>query len=770
MPTQSVAHELVQAVRVVVVGRVQGLGARPTAARVAASLGLAGGIANTSDGLLLELEGSAGELESFLRDFRSALPAGAEIDELRSEPIMPRGLVGFEIGESDGGGARGAAVPPDQVVCPRCLAEVRDASDRRHDYAFTSCTTCGPRYSILQAMPYDRAATSMGRFVVCAECLREYRAPSDRRFHAQTNACPNCGPRLVLQDADGRSFDGDAALRGAVEGLRLGKIVALLGVGGYQLLVDACSTDSARRLRERKRRPTKPLAVLIGNLEAAEQLATLNDAERTLLQSPAGPIVVVRRRAKTPLAEEIAPGVQTVGLMLPTTPLHALLCDRFSGPLVCTSANVEGEPLVYEVADATRELHGIADLWLHHDRPVIRPVDDSVVRVVGGEQCIMRMARGYAPHVLPPLPDDLPGPIVALGGEQHSAFALWNGSQAVLGSHVGDLQSSAACERWGKCLESTAELYGIEVSAADVIHDRHPDYFSTQWARRFPRCRAVQHHHAHIAAVLYEHGVWDREVLGLAWDGTGYGADGTIWGGECLRADVRDFRRIAWLRPFALLGGDAAVREPWRIAAALICDALGPEAARRRTWCGINATRFEALVTLMSRPQLAIRTSSMGRLFDGIAALTLGTSTADYESRPAMLLEESCDLASDGSYAFHWNESTGEIDWREVIVRVADDLAHETSPGTVAMRFHRAVADLAATLAAAHPELPLATSGGVFQNKVLGELLAERVGGRSAGWLRPRSIPPGDGGLAAGQLAIAAARAAMRNGQVSPCV
>ena len=770
MPTQSLTRETVQAVRIVVVGRVQGLGARPTAARVAANLRLAGSIANTADGLLLELEGPAIDLETFLHDFRDALSAGAEIDELRSTSIAPRGLVGFEIGESDGGNVRGAAVPPDQVACPQCIAEVRDLSDRHHAYAFTSCTICGPRYSILEAMPYDRATTSMRRFTMCAECSGEYRNLDDRRFHAQTNACPKCGPRLILQDADGRSLDGGAALQGAVEALRLGKVVALLGIGGYQLLADACSSAAVRLLRERKRRRTKPLAVLIGNLEAAEQLVMLNDAERTLLQSPAGPIVVVRRRAHAPLADEIASGISTVGLMFPTTPLHALLCDQFSGPLVCTSANLEGEPLVYEVASATSELRGIADVWLHHDRPVVRPVDDSVVRIIGDEPCIMRLARGYAPHALPHFPFEMPGSIVALGAEQHSAFALWNGSQAVLGPHIGDLHSVATCERWSKCLESTAELYGVDVSAAEVVHDRHPDYFTTQWARRFSRRHAVQHHHAHIAAVLYEHGVWDREVLGLAWDGTGYGDDGAIWGGECLRTDIREFRRIAWLRPFALPGGDAAVREPWRVAIALAHDALGPEAAHRLPLRGVDTSQIEALFAVMSRRHLAIRTSSMGRLFDGIAAVALGMSIADYEGRPAILLEESCDPKGPGSYTFHWNETTGEIDWRELIVRVAHDLAHGMSPGAVAMRFHRAVADLATTLAAAHPELPLVTSGGVFQNQMLGELLAERVGNRSAGWLRPTSIPPGDGGLAAGQLAIAAARAAMRNRQVSPCV
>lgn len=771
MPTESLAYESVQAVRVTIVGRVQGIGARPTAARLAEKRGLAGSIANTPDGVLLELEGAAADLTAFLQEFRDALPAGAEIRELRCEACTPRGLIGFEIRGSSGGVARAAAVPQDQAACPRCLAEVRDASDRRHAYAFTSCTSCGPRYSILEAMPYDRSTTSMRDFFMCDTCAREYRVQNDTRYHSQINACPKCGPRLTLHDAAGRSVVvGDDALRGAVEALRLGKIVALLGVGGYQLLTDACSSKAVGRLRERKRRPVKPLALLLGTLAAAEQLTLLNDAERKLLQNSAGPIVVVRRRPDAPLAVEVAPGLSSVGVMLPTTPLHAVLCDQFSGPLICTSANLEGEPLVYQSAAAGSELHEIADVLLSHDRPVIRPVDDSVVRVIGGETCIIRLARGYAPHTLPPIPYDIPEPIVALGGEQHSAFALWNGYQAALGPHIGDLQSVAACARWCECLESTAELYGVDLSAARMVHDRHPDYFSTQWSRRFTGSESVQHHHAHIAAVLYEHAVWDRQVVGLAWDGTGYGDDGTIWGGECLCADVGDFRRIAWLRPFALLGGDAAIREPWRIAAALAYDVLGPERTRRLRFGGVETSRLENMLTLMSRPRFTARTSSMGRLFDGIAALVLGTTTAAYEGRPAILLEESCDPSDDGSYAFRLNMTTGEIDWREVIAHVVEDVVKGTSPGAVAMRFHRAVADLAAELASQHPQLPLVTSGGVFQNKILGELLAARVSRRPAGWLRPRSLPPGDGGLAVGQLAIAAARAAARKGLVRKCV
>jgi len=770
VPTEPLIAAEIHAVRVRVTGRVQGLGVRPATVRLATSLNLTGSVANTAEGVLLEIQGSPLNIERFLAEYAEFLPSGTTIEQLDIETIDQCERNSFEIIRRQDKGTSAAAVPLDRVVCGACLEEIRDPLERRNDYPFTSCTACGPRYSIVERMPYDRDLTTMRRFAICPTCYAEYRSPDDRRFHAQTIACPECGPQLRFIDDRGQGAIGTQALQAAVAELRAGRIVAVLGLGGYQLLADATSQPAVRRLRERKRRLSKSLAVLVGSLAEAEQLALLNDKEQTLLADPAGPIVVVRRRAETPLAADIAPESENLGLMLPTTPLHALLCDQFSLPLVCTSGNREGEPLVFEQMQAERELAGIADAWLHHDRPISRPIDDSVVRVSSGEPCYLRLARGFAPHVLPVLPGVPEKQFVACGGEQKGAFALWNGSQAVLGPHIGDLTGAASCERWAEQLKSMTALYGISLDSAEIVHDLHPNYFTTGWASQF-RCRSVvQHHHAHIAAVLFEHQMFDSPCLGLAWDGTGHGADGTMWGGESLRATCANYQRVGWLRPFPLVGGEKAVREPWRVAVALVNDALGPEAAALLTWPNIPTSQVRALVGVAVKTQLSPQCSSMGRLFDGIAALALGVTIAKDEGRPAMLLEEACDQTVGGSYPLSWDPASGQIDWRALIVTILNERKNGAPPGAVAMRFHRAVADLANSLAREHANLPLVTSGGVFQNSVLEELLAERVAKRRAGWLRPIAVPPGDGGLAAGQLAVAAMRYKQSNERNSPCV
>jgi hydrogenase maturation protein HypF len=611
---------------------------------------------------------------------------------------------------------------------------------------------------MMEAMPYDRAATTMGAFAMCTVCSNEYSIPADRRFHSQTNACPECGPQVRLVDSSGQTLYGNQAIDAAIATLRNGHIVALKGVGGYQLLADATRADAVCRLRDRKQRKTKPLAVLVESLEAAERLTRLSEAELRLMLDPAGPIVVVRRRDENLIASNVAPGFNSIGLMLPTTPLHGIISARFGHPLVCTSGNREGEPLVYEDGHAELELRGITDVWLHHDRRIIRPIDDSVVRVIAGSTCFLRLARGYAPHVLPLPQGRLEGPVVALGGEQKTAIAIWNGAQAVLGPHVGDLTNAAACRRWDEQLESLVALYGVELESAEIIHDRHPDYFSSGWAQRYRRRQTVQHHHAHIAAVLLEHGALDREVLGLSWDGTGYGDDGTIWGGECLRATAGKYRRVARLLPFPLVGGERAIREPWRVAAALVVVSLGVDAIRRLDWPEVLPSQLSAVIDVLKRPRLCPFTSSMGRLFDGVAALALRVSAGDDEGRPAMLLEEACTRDEQGAYAFEYHVETGAIDWRPVIAAVVKDVRSGASPGVVAMRFHRGVADLVGSLSEAHANLPLVTAGGVFQNAVLGDLLVERFTSRRTSLLRGQSVPPGDGGLAAGQLAVAAGR------------
>lgn len=758
MPTKSLIADEICAVRVLLFGRVQGLGVRPALARLAEKLQLCGSVQNTANGVELELEGATEAIRQFMTGMSKCMPAGVAVDRIETLPIENTHRDEFRILDHSEVRTGLAAVPLDRVVCSQCLAEIRNSGDRRYRYPFTSCTACGPRYSIIESMPYDRPATTMRQFPMCARCDEEYRSRQNYRFHAQTNACSECGPLIRLVDGVGSLVKGNDAIKAASSGLCSGRIVALKGLGGYQLLVDATSHEAVSRLRKRKQRKTKPLVVLVGSLEQAEQLAHLSDYERKLLTDLAGPIVVVRRRTSTSLTEGIAPDFQTVGIMLPTTPLHALLCDRVGRPLVCTSGNREGEPLAYEVTESERALARIADLWLHHDRPISRPIDDSVVRVIAGETCLLRMARGYAPYVLPTPQHAINSQIIACGGEQKSSIALWNGAQAVLGPHVGDLTSISVCNRWVDQIQSLSNLYGVQPETAEVVHDRHPDYFSSGWAKQFRSHQAVQHHHAHIVAVMWEHDLLEREVLGLAWDGTGFGEDGTVWGGECLRTTSSSYQRVAWLRPFPLLGGEQAIREPWRIAVSCVHEAMGAEAVLKLDWPEISSTQLHTLLDLTVRPKLSILTSSMGRLFDAVASLVLGITVTGNEGRPAMLLEEACDPHASGTYPFSWNRKTGLIDWCPLIVAILRDLDLGETPGAIAMRFHRGVADLAVSLALAHENLPLVTSGGVFQNAVLGELLSDRLRCRRGGWFYSKYIPPGDGGLAAGQLAIAMAR------------
>ena len=424
-----------------------------------------------------------------------------------------------------------AQVPPDLVVCRRCMAELQSADDRRHEYAFTSCTDCGPRYSIIEQMPYERAQTSMGSFRLCDRCRAEYKAPSDRRFHAQTNACPDCGPQIWLRDSRGcLCARKEQAIRAAATAIRDGRIVAVRGLGGYQLVVDATLQEAVERLRQRKQRRGKPLAVMVPSLAEAMQLAQLDDAERQLLSEPAGPIVVVAARSGSELAPAVTSGLHTVGLMLPTTPLHWLLLDAVERPIVCTSANVEGDPLAYDKDSADGELGGVADCWLEHDRPIQRPIDDSVVRLMAGRSTAIRLARGYAPL---PLDVRTEQPLIALGGHQKTSVALSNGAQAVLGPHIGDLDTVAARERFVGQIKQLSELYGID--GPRLVCDQHPDYFTTQWAAEHAHdVVQVQHHHAHIVAGMLEHGWLDRQVLGVAFDGTGYGTDGNHLGRRVL--------------------------------------------------------------------------------------------------------------------------------------------------------------------------------------------------------------------------------------------
>ncbi|MEX2306244.1 MAG: carbamoyltransferase HypF [Pirellulales bacterium] len=742
--------------RLVLAGGVQGLGVRPAIFRLATQLALNGSVRNTSGGVEIEIEGPADKLNRFEDLLPSSLPAAASPVRLKSEPLTPDGREHFTILKEPSHGPLSVLMPEDRGLCPGCAEEITSRDDRRHGYPFTSCTQCGPRYTVIRAMPFERADTTMAEFPLCPACRGEYERPGDRRFHAQTTACEKCGPR-VWGKADGGSNKqyAEEALKAAVANLAAGKIVALRGLGGYQLLVDATNEAAVRRLRERKCRRAKPLAVMVASIAAARKLAHFDEHEIAAFNDPSAPIVLVRAHSGNGLAASIHPHLDTLGLMRPTTPLHAILTRDFRRPLVCTSGNREGDPLEFDVAAAEKQLAGIADFWLHHDRKIARPIDDSVVRVIAGRRVTIRLARGLAPLSL-----DLPAmpPTIAVGGFLKSAAAWSNGAQAVLGPHVGDQETLAARQRFLAHLKDWHRLYRFR--PAQLVHDMHPEYFSTQWAKKQPvRQLAVQHHHAHVVAGMLEHGWLDRRVLGVAWDGTGYGSDGTIWGGEFLVGSASGFERVARVRPFSLPGGEAAIREPWRIAVSVSRQLDRPINLALWPGWGVNAMQVESVARIVGRPQLSPVTSSAGRLIDAAAALILGIDRADFDGQAAMRLEAAADGDARGWYHFPvTDDELPELDWRPLFTGLLADQQRGVDPATLAMRFHRSLAYGIIGVCRRWSELRVVLSGGVFQNRLLTELVAEMIDSKCQKLGQPGIIPPNDGGLAAGQLAIAAAQ------------
>ncbi|MBL8851290.1 MAG: carbamoyltransferase HypF [Planctomycetaceae bacterium] len=755
MSAPSLASERT-ALRLQLVGRVQGLGVRPAVARLAQRLELAGSVRNTLQGLEIEIEGAEAEVAMFQARLLAALPNGCSVREHSAELIPVQDRIGFVIERDDSIRPLTTCVPPDMAVCSECLAESRSPSDRRAGYALISCAACGPRYSVIRTMPYERGDTSLAEFPPCPVCTEEYSSPEDRRFHAQTIACADCGPEIRAVNA-GRQVIGARcdAVAAATAALRDGWTVALRGVGGYQLLCDATNETAVARLRARKSRPAKPLALLVPSVACAEQFAFVDNAERRELVSPVNPIVLLRRKGTAALAQSIHPGLNTVGIMLPTTALHDQLVHGFGGPLVCTSGNTEGDPLEYEPAAAERNLAGIADLWLHHDRPIERPIDDSVVRVIAGRPVTIRLARGLAPLSLE-LPADRT--FMALGGHQKSAIAWCNGQQCVLGPHIGDLETLSARERFVQHISSIEQLYRFVPDA--YACDRHPGYFTSEWGMNAGApCSDVPHHQAHVAAGMLEHGLLNERVLGVAFDGTGLGADGTIWGGEFLLAQhASRMERVAHLRPFVLPGGEAAIREPWRVTVSVLQQAIGADAIATHGLGPVARGRIVPLLQLLDRTQLHTVTTSAGRLFDAAACLILGIAVAQFDGEPAMRLEDAADPADTQQYPFPLIAGEPQqLDWRPLFDALYNDCRSQVSPGAMAMRFHRAIAAGIAAVIREWPGLPVVLGGGVFQNRLLSELVVAELNDERRLCL-PGNIPPNDGGLAAGQLAIALAR------------
>lgn len=760
--------------RVAVRGLVQGVGFRPFVFTLAGELGLAGSVTNTGEGVLAEVEGSREAVDAFCRRIASDAPPLAQVASVEHAALAATGATGFTIAPSRADGPRATLIPPDVAVCADCLAELADPADRRHRHPFISCTNCGPRHTIVTGLPYDRANTTMAGFPLCPDCAREYADPADRRFHAQPVACHACGPRLALAVPGRAGRTGEDALAEARRLLAGGAILAVKGIGGYHLACDARNAGAVALLRRRKRRGDKPFALMARDLATVEGLLPLHPVERELLTGPVRPIVLLRGAAPAGL-EAVAPGSPDLGVMLPYTPLHhLLLAAPGTDLLVMTSANLSGEPIVTDDRHALAALAPLVDGWLTHDRPIHVPCEDSVVRVVDGEQLPLRRSRGYAPLPLPlPVPVR---PALAVGGDLKNTFALARDGYAWLSGHIGDMDDLATLRAFDHAVDQLGVVSGVRPDL--LVADRHPGYRSVHHAERTAAgrpVRRVQHHHAHVAAVMAEHGLDGcRPVLGVAFDGTGYGDDGAIWGGEVLLADYDGYRRLAHLAYVPLPGGDAAVERPYRTALAHLRAAGLPWAAGLPPVEACPEEELRLLERQLDRRLNCVPTSSMGRLFDAVSSLAGVCHRAGYEAQAAIELEAAAvGPGADGfgtveGYAFGLSERAGgwTAEAGPVLAAVLADLAAGAPAGLIAARFHAGVASLVRRIcAAAREEYGISTvalSGGVFANALLSSACASGLGEDGFTVLRHRRVPPNDGGLALGQLMVAARSAATR--------
>jgi len=746
--------------RIEVSGTVQGVGFRPFIYRLATELGLAGQVCNSNYGVEIELEGPRIKLDQFLRHLETDRPALSEISGIKTTPTPPAGRTSFAVRHSDTRGARTALVLPDIALCPDCLAELTNPSDRRYRYPFINCTHCGPRYSIIESLPYDRANTTMKIFPMCEECRAEYDDPADRRFHAQPNACPDCGPHPELWDNNGAVIAGfDNAMTAACEAIRQGKILAVKGLGGFQLLVDARNDEAVKILRRRKNREEKPLALMYPDLAEAGKDCHIDSVERKLLTSPAAPIVLLRRKpAGSSLSPSLAPENPYLGVMLPYTPLHYLIMHELGFPVVATSGNISDEPLCIDEHEALERLHGIADLYLVHNRPIARQVDDSVVRVVAGRELVLRNARGFAPAAFS-LDNDLP-PTLAVGAHLKNSVAIASGYQAFLSQHIGDLDNTGARRAFSRTILSLAGIYDLK--PAQTVTDLHPDYYSTRYAeeQKLP-VRAVQHHYAHVLSGMAENKLHGK-ILGVSWDGTGLGPDKTIWGGEFLVSDRKGYERVGHIRTFRLPGGDAAAREPRRTALALLFEMYGKNT---NAWKDLPiGTCFDSptLKTLLDMLDHGINspvTSSAGRLFDGVAALIGLKSINAFEGQAPMLLEyKTAGIDTDEKYAIRIDRDRRPLvfDWAPMLAGIIDDHRRGIDTALISARFHNTLAGVISEMAQII-ELPdVLLTGGCFQNKYLTEKSLACLAAAGFKAYYHRRVPPNDGGLALGQILAAA--------------
>jgi hydrogenase maturation protein HypF len=750
-------------------GAVQGVGFRPFVFRLATSLGLSGWVNNSSEGVFIEVEGVADYLKRFLQRVELEKPPLSSIHSLESSWLDSVGYVGFEIRESTRG-RKTALVLPDIATCADCLRDITHPANRRYFYPFTNCTNCGPRFSIIESLPYDRADTSMKRFRMCPECQSEYENPRDRRFHAQPNACPHCGPHLELWSAAGQVITAHRdALEAAAKSLAEGKIVAVKGLGGFHLMVRAGNATAVRELRNRKHREEKPFAIMFPSLESIKTVCELSPEEERLLRAPEAPIVLVRSSTGARagfVTETVAPNNPNLGVMLPYTPLHHLLLSLTGFPLVATSGNLSDEPICIDEKEALERLGSVADLFLVHNRPIVRHVDDSIARIVLGREIVLRRARGYAP-----LPVRVPAlhsrnrSVLAVGAHLKNTVALSVGDQIFISQHIGDLETPQAYDAFLRVTADLQRLYDAQPEV--IVADAHPDYLSTHFAHANaggpaqPRLESVQHHLAHVFACMAENEI-EPPVLGVSWDGTGYGLDGTVWGGEFFEVTATSWKRMARLRPFRLAGGDAAVREPRRSALGLLYELRGDTVfVRREEFPPLKAfskDELRVLSRMLARGVHAPLTSSIGRLFDAVASLLDLRQVARFEGQAAMQLEFAIAhlAATSSSYPITLipgaDAAPSSLDWAPLIDSLLADRTSGLNVGEISARFHNGLVEaiLAVARKTAHDRVLL--TGGCFQNRYLTERAVLRL---QAEGFRPywhQRVPPNDGGISLGQV------------------
>jgi hydrogenase maturation protein HypF len=748
-------------------GAVQGVGFRPFVYKLAAEMQLNGWVSNTSQGVFIEVEDIKETLDRFLLRLQNEIPPHAFIQSLEFSFLDPVGYKKFEIRESVATGAKTSIILPDIATCPDCLKEIFNPTDRRYLYPFTNCTNCGPRFSIIEALPYDRANTSMKKFKMCPECLAEYDNPGDRRFHAQPNACPRCGPQLQLWNESGNKLsERQDALLQAVSAIKTGKIVAVKGVGGFHLMADARNDKTVNHLRECKHREEKPLALMFPSLKMIKQVCKVNDLEERLLMSSESPIVLLEKifsqfeiqNPKSEISLSVAPNNPYLGCMLPYSPLHHILLNLIGFPVVATSGNLSDEPICTDEYEALQRLHRIADVYLVHDRPIVRHVDDSIVRIIMGRELVMRRARGYAPLPITINTQHLAS-ILAVGAHLKNTIAITSDSNVFISQHIGDLETKESLDAFHHVVTDFQTIYNCKPE--HIVCDLHPDYLSSKFARStgIPLLE-IQHHYAHIASCMAENQL-EGEVLGVSWDGTGYGLDGTIWGGEFLLTKKTSFEHIGTFRSFGLPGGEKAIKEPRRTALGMLYELFGEDVFHRQDLPALQAftsVELEILHQVLLKRVNTPFTTSVGRIFDAVDSMVGLRQRVNYEGQAAMELEFlTQNVESDEHYPFKIDDEGGvrTIDWRLIIEGIIADLKNRVDHSTISVKFHNALVETIVAMAKKIGQPRIVLSGGCFQNRYLTERAVMRLKEEEFSPYWHQRVPPNDGGIALGQISAA---------------